>query len=62
MVAGIRETHDPEPVWDKEIAVAEKWIKYIDDAVMQGRLASRRTVHRLRFAPEQILMIELIFV
>jgi hypothetical protein len=28
---------DPEPVWDKEIAVPEKWIQYVDDAVKESR-------------------------
>ena len=37
MVGGIREKYDPEPIWEKEIAVAENWIQYIDDAVMKGK-------------------------
>lgn len=26
-------THDPEPVWDKEVDVPEKWIQSVDDTV-----------------------------
>ena len=37
MVKGARETHDPEPVWDKEIAVAEKWIQFVDNAVTKSK-------------------------
>lgn len=31
------QTHDPEPVWDKEVDVPEKWIQYVDDNVTASR-------------------------
>ena len=42
MVKGIRETYDLEPVWDKEIAVAEKWIQYVDNAVLESKFFGTR--------------------
>ena len=39
MVGGNRENNDPEPIWDKEISVAEKWIQNVDEAIMKGSFA-----------------------
>ena len=31
-------TKDPEPVWDKEVEVAEKWIHFVDESVSASKL------------------------
>ena len=31
-------TKDPEPVWDKEVDVAEKWIQFVDESVSASKL------------------------
>ena len=31
-------TKDPEPVWDKEIDVPEKWIQFVDESVSASKL------------------------
>ena len=31
-------TKDPEPVWDKEVAVEEKWIQFVDQSVLASKL------------------------
>lgn len=31
-------TKDPEPVWDKEVDVAEKWIQFVDESVLASKL------------------------
>ena len=31
-------TKDPEPVWDKEVAVDEKWIQFVDESVSASKL------------------------
>ncbi len=31
-------TKDPEPVWDKEVDVDEKWIQFIDESVSESKL------------------------
>ncbi len=37
-------THDSEPVWDKPPDVDEKWIKYIDENVLVGKLLLSSTI------------------